>query len=277
MKSVGLKTLAVVLVMIMGMLVSGSQMTVKAAQNSSGLSELIEKTVESDKNILNKLSPLFQKAYDKIVALFKKAGTLSKDISRVVKMYNALDETSEEYPEKLQEFFEEYNKLGVVKRKVVDFCTGVLDAKDKLLANIRHIVLVDMYSEKQLMTGFEGKVDFASDNEAVATVDGSGLLKGVSVGTTKVEATNEAGEKETFRIFVKKPLLASKVTVKKGNEVTITVDKSYDITEVIAGSNKVSVNRDGYKLSVEGKKKGTAYIYVGTKEGKTVKYKVTVS
>ena len=35
-------------------------------------------------------------------------------------MYNALDETSEDYPEKLQEFFKEYNKLGPVKRKVVD-------------------------------------------------------------------------------------------------------------------------------------------------------------
>ena len=49
-----------------------------------------------------------------------------------------------------QEFFKEYNKLGPVKRKVVDFCTGVLNAKEQLLANVRHIVLVDLYSEKQL-------------------------------------------------------------------------------------------------------------------------------
>ncbi|MBR4344616.1 MAG: Ig-like domain-containing protein [Lachnospiraceae bacterium] len=250
---------------------------VYAATDTDGLCEMIEDTIESDKKDLNDLSPILKKAYEKLVSAFKKLGTLAKDISKVVKMYNALDETSEDYPEKLQEFFKEYNKLGPVKRKVVDFCTGVLNAKDQLLANVRHIVLVDLYSEKQLDGQLDGEEVFVSENEAVAVVSKSGKITATSVGITKVEATNSAGEEETFRIFVKKPLLASKVAVKKGNKINITVSSEYSILKVVSGSNKISVEQNGNVLSVEGKKKGTAYIYVGTTSGKTLKYKVKIS
>ncbi|MCR5204133.1 MAG: hypothetical protein K6E47_03690 [Lachnospiraceae bacterium] len=272
-----MKAFIAVLVLVFGLTLLPHRTPAHAATDTDGLCELIEETIDSDKIDLNDLSPILQKAYDKLVSGFKKLGTLSKDISRVVKMYNALDETSEDYPEKLQEFFKEYNKLGPVKRKVVDFCTGVLNAKDQLLANVRHIVLIDLYSEKQLEGQLEGYETYASENEAVVKATGSGKITAVSVGTTKVEATNFAGEEETFRIFVKKPILASKAAVKKGNKISITVSSEYSITKVVAGSNKISVEQNGNVLSIEGKKKGTAYIYVGTTSGKTLKYKVKVS
>ena len=272
-----LKVISIVIIVTLGTILVPKHSQIHAATDTDGLCELIEETIDSDKIDLNDLSPILQKAYDKLVSGFKKLGTLSKDISRVVKMYNALDETSEDYPEKLQEFFKEYNKLGPVKRKVVDFCTGVLNAKDQLLANVRHIVLIDLYSEKQLEGQLEGYETYASENEAVAKATGSGKITAVSVGTTKVEATNSAGEEETFRIFVKKPILASKAAVKKGNKISITVSSEYSITKVVSGSDKIDIEQNGNVLSVEGKKKGTAYIYVGTKSGKTLKYKVKVS
>lgn len=272
-----LKVISIVIIVTLGTILVPKHSQIHAATDTDSLCELIEDTIDSDKIELNDLSPILQKAYDKLVAGFKKLGTLGKDISKVVKMYNALDETSEDYPEKLQEFFKEYNKLGPVKRKVVDFCTGVLNAKDQLLANVRHIVLIDLYSEKQLEGQLEGYETYASENEAVAKATGSGKITAVSVGTTKVEATNSAGEEETFRIFVKKPILASKAAVKKGNKISITVSSEYSITKVVSGSDKIDIEQNGNVLSVEGKKKGTAYIYVGTKSGKTLKYKVKVS
>ena len=272
-----LKVISIVIIVTLGTILVPKHSQIHAATDTDSLCELIEDTIDSDKIELNDLSPILQKAYDKLVAGFKKLGTLGKDISKVVKMYNALDETSEDYPEKLQEFFKEYNKLGPVKRKVVDFCTGVLNAKDQLLANVRHIVLIDLYSEKQLEGQLESYETYASENEAVAKATGSGKITAVSVGTTKVEATNSAGEEETFRIFVKKPILASKAAVKKGNKISITVSSEYSITKVVSGSDKIDIEQNGNVLSVEGKKKGTAYIYVGTKSGKTLKYKVKVS
>ena len=54
-------------------------------------------------------------------------------------------------------------------------------------------------------------------------------------------------------------------------------DMLLDLTDKISGSDKIDIEQNGNVLSVEGKKKGTAYIYVGTKSGKTLKYKVKVS
>ena len=275
-----LKNSTIILVItfvLVGILSISRSIPSKAAQNDNEVYDLIEKTIDSDSEKMNNMSSILQKLYEKLITLFKKAGTLSKDISKVVKMYNALDETSEDYPERLTEFFEEYNKLSLVKRKVVDFCTGVLSAKDKLLSNVRHIIIVDLYSDRQLFPELEGNCEFISENESVVLIDKSGVLKTQSIGVTKVEAINEAGEKEVFRVFVKKPLLASKVSVKRGNKIKITVSDNYEIKEVVSGSNKIKVDLTDNVLLVKGLKKGTAYIYVGTKEGRTVKYKVTVS
>jgi hypothetical protein len=192
-------------------------------------------------------------------------------------MYNNLDETSEDYPEKLQEFFKAYNDLGPVKRKLVDTITGVLSAKDKLLNNLKHIVLVDLYSEQKLDTTLEGKVAFQSENDSVATVSADGNLKTVSVGIAKIEAASDNGDTEVFRVFVKKPILATTVNVKKGGSVNVSLPSDTVVTEVkVSSTKKVSVSRSNLTLSVTGNAKGTAYVYVGTKSGKTLKYKIKV-
>lgn len=269
--------LTAITVLVVGNLFISRSIPSKAANNANEVYELIEETIDSDREKMDEMPSILQKLYEKLITLFRKAGTLSKDISKVVKMYNALDETSEDYPEKLMEFFEEYNKLGLVKRKVVDFCTGILGAKDKLLSNVRHIIILDLYSERQICAELEGNCEFMSENESVALVDEKGILKTQSTGITKIEVVNETGEKEIFRVFVKKPLLASKVSVKRGNKIKITVVDSYEINKVVSGSNKIKVEMIDNVLLVEGLKKGTAYIYVGTTDGKTVKYKVKVS
>ena len=268
--------LALSIALLAGMLASLKSVPVHAEEKKDSLEEFIEKTIDSDKEILNKLSPALKKIYDKIISAFKKLGTLSKDISRVVKMYEALDETAEDYPEKLEQFFTEYNKLGTVKRKVVDFCTGVLDAKDKLIDALHHLVFIDLYSEKTLDRTLDGSLTFSSDNEAVAKVDVSGTIKPASIGITSITLSN-GKEQEIYRVFVKKPLLATKVYVKNGKSANITIPATYEITSVVEESEKISLVQNGHTLTVTGAKKGTAYIYVGTDEGKTLKYKVKVS
>ena len=245
--------------------------------DSNSLKELIEDTIDSDRNTLNNLSPTLQKLFNKLISAFKKLGTLSKEISNVVNLYNNLDETKEDYPDKLQEFFTEYNKLSAVKRKVVDFCTGVLDAKDKLLASIGHVITIDLYSEKTIKTELNGSITFTSNNESIASVSGSGIISPKGIGFTSIIAKSSNGEEETYRIIVKKPLLSTKVSVAKGGSVTVSLPSYTQIKEVASSNNKISFSRNGLVITISGLKKGTSYLYVGTKDGDTLKYKVKIS
>ena len=245
------------------------------AAGQGTLHELIESTIENDKETL-KLTPILQKAYDKLVSAFKKAGTLAKDVSKVIKLYNALDEDAEDYTERLKEFFEEYSKLSTIKRKLVDFCTNLLDAKDRLLESVRHHVMIDLYSEKQLDTALEEKIHYTSLDDTVATVDANGRVSGVGVGMAKIVCSNDTDE-EVFRVFVTKPLLnTAKITVKKnGKAQTISVPSS-EIVSVTAGNKKISAERNGSNISVKGLKKGKSNVYVGLANGQTFKYKILI-
>lgn len=245
------------------------------AAGQGTLHELIESTIENDKETL-KLTPILQKAYDKLVSAFKKAGTLAKDVSKVIKLYNALDEDAEDYTERLKEFFEEYSKLSTIKRKLVDFCTNLLDAKDRLLESVRHHVMIDLYSEKQLDTALEGKIHYTSLDDTVATIDANGRASGVGVGMAKIVCSNDTDE-EVFRVFVTKPLLnTAKITVKKnGKAQTISVPSS-EIVSVTAGNKKISAERNGSNISVKGLKKGKSNVYVGLANGQTFKYKILI-
>ena len=244
---------------------------VQAAEKSS-LESLIEETIESDKETF-KLGNILQKAYDKLVSVFKTGGKLAKDVAKVVKLYEALNEDSEDYPDRLREFFEEYSKLSTVKRKLVDLCTNVLDAKDKLVESVRRHNLIDLYSEKELKDIPEGKWLFASQDETVATVSDKGVVRAVGVGYTKIIVSNANSNDElTYRVFVKKPVLNSgKFSVTKGKTISITVPASSKITEVKPGSGKISVSRSGNTLTVTGNKKGTANL-----NGQTFKYKIVI-
>ena len=176
----------------------------------------------------------------------------------------------------LKVFFEEYSKLSTIKRKLVDFCTNLLDTKDKLLESVRHHVLIDLYSEKQLDTALEGKTHYTSLDDTVATVDVNGRVSGVGVGMAKIVCSHDTDE-EVFRVFVTKPLLSTaKITVKKnGKAQTITVPSS-EIVSVTAGNKKISVERNGRNMSVKGLKKGKSNVYVGLSDGQTLKYKIVI-
>ncbi len=253
--------------------------TVVKAEEDKSVSEIIDEIIESDKETLGSLSPTLEKLYDKLIGVFKKIGTLSRKVKKVVDLYNSLDETSEDYPQRLMDFFEQYEQLGPVNRKIVDFCTGLLSAKDKLVASVKRIVVVDLYSDKMLDTNLEGNVSFSSENEAVAIIEDGSFVKPVSIGMTKVIATNESHETETLRIFVKKPILATSFKLKKGSTVNIPLTSEDNIGDIKISSEKmISVERSGKTLTVKGISKGTAYIYVGSHglNGKTVKYKIRV-
>lgn len=130
---------------------------VRAGEDKS-VEEVIEEIIEGDKEILSNLSPTLEKVYEKLIGLFKKVGTLSKDIKRVVNKYNALNEEKESYPEDLMNYMEEYQKLGPISRKICNFITGFLDQKDRLVASVKHIVVTDLYSDKTIEVNIEGNV-----------------------------------------------------------------------------------------------------------------------
>lgn len=252
--------------------------TVVSAEENKSVSDVISEIIETDKEALESLSPALEKLYDKLIGAFKKIGTLGKKVKKVVNLYYSLDETSEDYVQRLMEFLEQYERLGPVNRKIVDFCTGILSAKDRLIASVKRIVIVDMYSDKKLETNLEGDVSFFSENEAVAVIE-EGNVKPVSVGMTKVVVANELNETETLRIFVKKPILATSLRLKKGNTVSIPLPSEMNVGAIKISSDKViSVKKSSDTLIVNGVGKGTAYIYVGSSgsNGKTVKYKIKV-
>ena len=245
----------------------------------TSISEMVDSVIESDKELLGNLSPKLQKLYEKAIDLFKSVGTMAKDVKKVVSMYNALDETSETYAADLQAFFEAYNKLSAWKRKVVDGCTGLLSAKDTLLGNLRHIVLIDSYSEKDITIDAPEKItELLSENDTIAYVTDSGKIMAAGTGMTKITATLENGEVETYRIFVKKPILATKVKVKTGATAKITIPTDVQAVNLkVSSKKKISASITDGTIVVTGKSKGKAYVYLGTTTGKTLKYKISIS
>ncbi|MBO4414664.1 MAG: hypothetical protein J5824_01635 [Lachnospiraceae bacterium] len=249
-----------------------------AAASDSTLSDYIEQTIENDKETLSNLSPALEKLYEAAIKAFKSVGTLSKEISKVVSLYNALDESDQDYEKKLEEFFREYNALSPFKRKVVDAITGVLGMKDKLQDSLKHSIVLDKYSTKPLECELEGKLQYLVDNETIATVK-DGVIVPVDIGYTSITVSNDSGEEMIYRVIVKKPVLASTVSVMYKKTVKIALPSDTIVNEVsLSSKKKISYSLEGNELSVTGLKKGsTAYVYVGTKTGKTLKYKIKVT
>ena len=193
------------------------------------LTELINDTIDRDSDKFENLSPYLKKAYNKLVDAFKSLGKLSKDVTKVVKMYNELDENADDYPDKLQEFFKAYNKLGVIKRKLVDFCTGFLNAKDKLLTSVKYMENVDMYSTKVITPDLTGNLTYTPDNTSIINVDSNGKITAVGLGYSKLIVSNGTDE-IVYRIFVKSPVFATKASVKVNKSIKITISDKYTIT-----------------------------------------------
>ena len=150
----------------------------------------------------------------------------------------------------------------------------MLDAKDKIKQQVKRIVVVDLYSSKDLEPSLEGVLEYTSENEEIATVAG-GTVSTVNVGMTKITVTNQENQTEVFRVFVKKPVLSVKLNVKKGSSISIPLPSGYGEIKV---SNKdiIDAENSGAELTVMGISKGTGYIYVGSGTGSTTKYKIKV-
>ena len=265
------------------LLFCSSSLSVSASDtdNKKGLTEIIEDTINGDKETLGKLSPSLEKAFDKLINAFKTLGTMSKDVSKVVNMFNALDPSAQTYEKDLEEFFNEYNNLSPVKRKLVDAVTGLLGMKDSLVNSLKNTIVIDLYSTKKIDVISNGRDwVFHSGNETIATIDDKGVITPVSLGFTAITA--EAGEGESqetvyYRVFVKKPILSSSVKVKRGNTAKISLPSNITVNEIHASSKKkISFVREGYSVEVKGLKQGTAYLYVGTQDGTTLKYKIKI-
>ncbi len=270
-----MKKTAIVMITVLLICLCGMK---PVSASDSSLSDYIEQTIENDKETLSNLSPTLEKLYEAAIKAFKSVGTLSKEIANVVSLYNALDESSADYEEKLAEFFKEYNALSPFKRKVVDAITGVLGMKDILQDSLKHSIVIDKYSTKPLECELEGRLEYLVDNETIATVK-DGVIVPEDIGYTSITVSNDKGEKLIYRVFVKKPVLASTVSVRYKKTVKITLPSDIVINEVsLSSKKKISYSLVGNELSVTGLKKGAkAYVYVGTKSGKTLKYKIKVT
>ena len=138
----------------------------------------------------------------------------------------------------------------------------------------------------------KGTVSWKSDNKKVATVNKTGntaTIKAVGAGTTRITATCGKA-KATVRVVVNNPT----ITVKKGSKsvgsslslkkkkkvtLTVTVKPKKSCVSLLKLSRKdkkiVSASLKGSKLTIKGKKKGSAVISVKSgKKTKKIKVKV---
>lgn len=126
-------------------------------------------------------------------------------------------------------------------------------------------------------------ITWESDNEAVATVTNTGVVRGINAGSVKITATASNGLSTSCIITVKVPaksikIYTTKITLKKGKKKAIrAIVNPLDTTDVIkwtsSNSKVASVNQQGV---IKAKKKGSTTIIVRTDSGKHAKVIVTV-
>lgn len=119
-------------------------------------------------------------------------------------------------------------------------------------------------------SGASANLTWISENENIATVSSSGLVKGVSIGTTTITATTETGLKAKATVEV----LSAPTAVSLPADIEISVDYYYTLTPVLTPANTESTY--SWKSSdtsiatvtssgkVYGKKEGIATITVTT-------------
>ena len=126
-------------------------------------------------------------------------------------------------------------------------------------------------------------ITWESDNEAVATVTNTGVVRGINAGSVKITATASNGLSTSCIITVKVPaksikIYTTKITLKKGKKKAIrAIVNPLDTTDVIKWTSSnpkvASVNQQGV---IKAKKKGSTTIIAGTDSGKHAKIIVTV-
>lgn len=130
------------------------------------------------------------------------------------------------------------------------------------------------------------KVVWTSSNTDIATVDSTGLVKGIKAGTVTIKAKTALNGKVAYcKVTVAMPISGVKldktsVSVDKGSTVTLKATVSptaaYNKTVTWTSSNKgvATVDNNGVVTAVA---KGTARIYAKTKNGMTASCTVNVT
>lgn len=128
-------------------------------------------------------------------------------------------------------------------------------------------------------------ISFASDNEEVAVVDGTGYVHGVGYGTAKITISCPSGKSDVLTVNVVRPSIGVAISsgyeeLSVGDTVTLTADtipSGYEETYTWSTSDAeiASVTQEGVVTAI---KEGTAVISVsGTYSKKTAKCVVTVA
>lgn len=148
-----------------------------------------------------------------------------------------------------------------------------IDRNDKLQL---YAVIIPSNASNQSVT-------WESDNEAVAVVTKTGIVRGINAGSAKITVTSGNGLSASCVVNVKVPAKSikfdvKKITLKKGRKKTIKATiKPLETTDSVKWTSSnpkiVSVNQKGV---IKAKKKGYATIMAKTTSGKYAKVTVTV-
>ncbi len=271
-----MKKFFVLMILLFTITLSGRTVNV-AASDDQGLKDYITETIEGDKDLFADLPPVVQKIVNSAIKLFEKAGTLSSNVASAVKSFKSLDETSENYNEELKAFFDKYNGMTLAERKITDIVLGLCDLKDALVESLNNSVVIDLYSTRKIECKLAGPVTYEVGNETIAVVE-NGVIKPLSMGYTSITATNGSGDKQVFRVVVKKPIIARTVKVKVGETVTVPLPEGTTVAETHRSNKKAGYSVIGSSVAITGVKESKkTYIYIGTADGNTMKLKVKVS
>ncbi len=272
-----MKKFFVIMILFFTITLSGKAVNVAAADEQS-LKAYITETIDGDKDLFSDLPPVVQKIVNSAIKLFKKAGTLSSNVASAVKNFQSLDETSENYNAELKAFFDQYNNMSLAERKITDLVLGLCDLKDVLVDTLNNSVVVDLYSTKKLDCSLTGAVTYEIGNETIAAVSDAGILRPLSMGFTSITATNNSGEQQIFRVVVKKPIIVRTVKTKVGETVTVPLPNGTVVVETHRSNKKAGYAINGNNVTITGiKESKKTYIYIGTADGVTQKFKVKVS
>lgn len=271
-----MKKIFVLIILLFTITLSGRTVNVAAADDQS-LKQYITETIDGDKDLFAELPPVVQKIVSSAIKLFKKAGTLTENVASAVKSFQSLDETSESYNTELKAFFDTYNSMTLAERKITDVVLGLCDLKDTLVDSLNNSVVLDLYSTKHLDCALAGPVTYEVGNETIVVVE-NGIIKPLSMGFTSITATSGNGEKQIFRVVVKKPIIARTIKVKVGEAVTVPLSEGTIVAETHRSNKKVGYTVTEKSVVITGLKESKkTYIYIGTADGGTMKFKVKVS
>lgn len=131
----------------------------------------------------------------------------------------------------------------------------------------------------------DSKIKWESSNSKVAKVNDNGIVSGVSNGTAKITATLQDGKEYSCVVTVGVIIRNIRPTVSK---ITLAKGKSYSIKTKISPSDattkKLKYTSSNVKIAVvnssgkvTGKKAGTCYIYVKTRDTSDITRKVKVT